>query len=221
MRRVSLNLSLPALRGPVAALALAAFAWASAAATLPGPGSPEAWLEGIERRLVGLSGLPLEVRPAPEAEVRHYVFYAPLAAAWRLAGPGTEVSRAGRVRAVVTERGHFAAVFWETGEITSLEWPAELPEISPAGNGPHPLAAFHDRLLSKPLARSFAGLPAGSRFVPVVASGPGGTVERPDSPAQATLWESLGDLIAITHPDGPRTMHGWRELDAALEGGGG
>ena len=221
MRRGFRILSLPALRGPAAALALAALAGAAPAAARPGPGSPEAWLEDVERRLVGLSGLPLEVRPSPDAEAARYVFYAPLATAWELAGPGTEVRRAGKVQAIVTERGHFAAVFWERGEITSLGWPQQLPEIVPGGNGRHPLATFHDRLLSMPLATAFAGLPAGSRFVPVVASGPGGIVERPESRERATLWESLGDLIAITHPDGSLTMHGWREVDAALKGGDG
>ena len=219
MRRGSRILSLPALRGSVAAFALAALAGAAAAAAPPGPGSPEAWLEDVERRLVGLSGLPFEVRPSPDAKAARYVFYAPLATAWQLAGPGTKVRRAGKVQAIVTERGHFAAVFWERGEITSLEWPAQLPEIVPGGNGPHPLAAFHDRLLSMPLATAFAGLPAGSRFVPVVASGPGGIVQRPENLERATLWESLGDLIVVTHPDGTQTLHGWREVDAALEGG--
>ena len=67
MRRGFRILSLPALRGPVAAIALAAYAGAMQAAA-PGPGSPETWLEDVERRLVRLSGLPFEVRPSPDAE---------------------------------------------------------------------------------------------------------------------------------------------------------
>ena len=166
-----------------------------------------------------MSGLPLEMRGPHDGRVRQYVFYAPLATVWHLAGSGTEVRRAGRVRAVVTERGHFAGVLWGKGDIASLGWPEPLPDIVPSGDTPHPLAAFHDRLLSMPIAVPLGNLPAGSRFVPMAASGPGGIVERPDAPARVTLWESLGDWIAVTHPDGARTVHGWREVDAALEGG--
>ena len=68
-------------------------------------------------------------------------------------------------------------------------------------------------------ASEFAGLPAGNQPAADVTSGPGGIVERPDSPERVTLWESFGDLIAITHPDSTRTVHGWREVDAVLEGG--
>ena len=218
--RPGLRMSSPAARRAAAALAIAAsFATASPACAASGPGASEAWLHDMERRLVGLSGLPIEVRAPSDGRIRRYVIYAPLATAWRLSESGTDVRRTGSVRAVATERGRFLAVFWGNGEIASLGWPDPLPEIVPMGGAPHPLAEFHDRLLSRPLAAALGDLPAGSRFVPVVTSGPGGVVERPDSPARVTLWESLGDLIAIAHPDGVRTVHGWREVDAALEGG--
>ena len=218
--RPGLRISSPTVRRAGATLAMAAsFATASPAFGSSGPGSPEAWLHDMERRLVGLSGLPIEVHAPSDGRVRPYVFYAPLATAWRLSESGTEVRRAGSVRAVMTERGRFVAVFWGNGEIASLGWPDPLPEIIPMDDTPHPLAEFHDRLLSRTLGSPLGNLPAGSRFVPVVTSGPGGVVERPDNPARVTLWESLGDLIAITHPDGIRTVHGWREVDAALEGG--
>ncbi|MXX87981.1 MAG: hypothetical protein F4213_18845 [Boseongicola sp. SB0677_bin_26] len=220
MRRGRRDMSPPAFRRTVATLAVAALhATAAPAASPPGPGSPEAWLDGVERRLVGLSGLPFEVRGPSGARTGRFVFYAPLATIWRLSGSGPEVSRAGRVRAIVTDRGHFAAVFWGRGEIASLAWPDALPDIVPSGDAAHPLAEFHDRLLSLPLGSPLGDLPAGSRFVPVVASGPGGIVERPDTPGRVTIWESLGDRIAVTHPDGARTVHAWREVDAALEGG--
>lgn len=204
-----------------AALALAVLANAASADAPPGPRSPEAWLEGIERRLVGLSGLPLELRIPSDGSVRHVVFYAPLATVWQLKGRGTNVALAGRVRAITAKHGSFVGVLWETGEVSSVRWPEPVTEIAVSGNASHALAGFHDRLLSKPLGTAIGGLPAGSRFVPVVASGPGGIVERPDNPVRATLWESLGDHIAITHPDGARSMHGWREVDAALDGGEG
>lgn len=210
-----------ALLGPVAALAFAILAGASHAEASPGQVSPEAWLEGIERKLVGLSGLPLQLRVPSDGSVRHVVFYAPLATVWQLEGRGTDVARAGRVQAITAEHGSFVGVFWETGEISSVGWPDPMPEISASGGAPHALAGFHDRLLSKPLGSAIGAVPAGSRFVPVVTSGAGGIVERSDSLEGATLWESLGDYIAITHPDGTGTVHDWREIDAALEGGEG
>ena len=210
----------PSVRRTAAALAVAAsLSTASPAAAASGPGSADAWLHGVENRLVGLSGLPIDVRAPSDGLSRRYVIYAPLATVWLLAESGAEVRRAGSVRAVSTEQGRFVAVFWGKGEIASLGWPDLLPEIVAAGERLHPLAVFHDRLLSSALAAPLGNLPAGSRFVPVVVSGPGGIVERPDSPERVTLWESFGDLIAISHPDGNRTVHGWREVDAVLEGG--
>ena len=93
---------------------------------------------------------------------------------------------------------------------------------------PIPWPDLHDRLLSAPLAAPLGRLPAGSRFTAVAAGGPGGIVERPGGPdsapggpRRATLWESFGDHLAVTHPDGSVTFHGWRATDAALRGGGG
>ena len=190
-----------------------------------------AWLDGVETRLVAASGRAVRLVPPPGHEDSFdvdegpvFVFHAPLSTVWIL--DAATVAEAAEARVVDTAtlrreesaNGGSLRVLWRDGPAADFDWPLPLPEFRVAGER-HPLAKFHDRLLSRPLARSFAGLPEGSRFFPVVTSGPGGVVERTDGPSRATLWESLGDYIAITHPDGTRTVHGWRDMDAALEGG--
>ncbi len=156
------------------------------------------------------------------------VFYAPLSQVWVFReDPFAEGATVNVTARVLREEGKgFGTVVvhhrdWNVSAQRGMHGPETLSNaaLAAANEGYHPLAEFHDRLLSKPLGSPLGNLPAGSRFVPVVVSGPGGIVERPDSPTRVTLWESLGDLIAITHPDGIRTVHGWREVDAALEGG--
>ena len=69
----------------------------------------------------------------------------------------------------------------------------------------HLLALFHDRLLSRPLARSIAFLPKGTRFVRYSGQSGGGIVHYPNnSPNTSALWRSLGDHIVITRGDGSR-----------------
>ena len=82
----------------------------------------------------------------------------------------------------------------------------------------HPLALFHDRLLSGPLTQALGDIPPGSRFEAAAAGAPGGVLRRPDASDVVTVWQSLGEVIEITHPDGTVTPHGWQEVDAALGG---
>ena len=204
----------------------------------PAPGSPEAWLDRIERDFVNRSGLVLTLAGAGEGMI---VFYAPLSQLWVIdpASPAPRVLAAAQL-ARVDDREHSAlAVHWSTGEVVHM--PATLPEIvmSAVSPIPHPLALFHDRLLAEPLAQRLAAsrpggtdrsangfasdpggisIPAGSRFRAPVGGSATGLVQLPRSTGTATLWESLGDHIAITYPDGSRTIYGWREVDAALTG---
>ena len=190
-----------------------------------------AWLDGVETRLVAASGQAARLVPPPGHEDAFdvedgpvFVFHAPLSTVWILDAATVADAAEARVvdtatlRREETANGGSLRVLWRDGPAADFDWPLPLPEFRVSGER-HPLAEFHDRLLARPLGRSFAGLPEGSRFFPVVVSGPGGIVERPDSPGRVTLWQSFGSLIAITHPDGTRTAHGWREVDAVLEGG--
>ena len=190
-----------------------------------------AWLDGVETRLVAASGRAARLVPPPGHEDSFdvddgpvFVFHAPLSTVWILdATTVAGAAEAGVVDTATLRReenanGGSLRVLWRDGPAADFDWPLPLPEFRVAVER-HPLAKFHDRLLSSALAAPLGNLPAGSRFVPVVVSGPGGIVERPDSPERVTLWESFGDRIAITHPDGTRTVHGWREVDAVLEGG--
>ena len=207
------------------------FASTAGAVGASGPATARAWLDGVEARLVAASGRAARLVPPPSHEDAFdvedgpvFVVHAPLSTVWIL--DAETVADAGKARVVDTAtlrreetgNGGSLRVIWRDGPAADFDWPLPLPEFRVADEH-HPLAAFHDRLLSKALASPLGNLPADSRFVPVVTSGPGGIVERPDSPARVTLWESFGDRISVTHPDGVRTVHGWREVDAALEGG--
>ena len=216
--------------------AAAVLAAAMLLASLGGPAdasaaAARAWLDGIETRLVAASGRAARLVPPPGHEDSFdvedgpvFVFHAPLSTVWILDAESVaeavdaKVVDTGTVRREENANGGSLRILWRDGPAADFDWPLPLPELRVAGER-HPLAKFHGRLLARPLGGSFAGLPEGSRFSPVVTSGPGGVVERPDGPSRATLWESLGDYIAITHPDGTRTVHGWREVDAVLEGG--
>ena len=197
----------------------------------PRPATAQAWLDGVEARLVAASGRAARLVPPPGHEDAFdvddgpvFVVHAPLSTVWILdAETVADAGKAGVVDTATLRReesgnGGSLRVIWRDGPAADFEWPLPLPEFRVAAER-HPLAAFHDRLLSRSLAAPLGDVPPGSRFVPVVTSGPGGIVERPDSPTRVTLWESLGDRIAVTHPDGVRTVHGWRQVDAALEGG--
>ena len=206
---------------------------AAGAAGPAGPSTARAWLDGVETRLVALSGKAARLVPPPGHEdafdVRDgpvFVFHAPLSQVWILDAetiPESDGAAVVDTAALLREedgKGGRVRVIWREGPTADFDWPLPLPAFRVAAER-HPLSAFHDRLLSLPLSSALGNLPVGSRFVPVVATGPGGIVERPDVAERVTLWESLGDRIAVTHPDGTRTLHGWREVDAALEGGDG
>ena len=195
------------------------------------PATARAWLDGVEARLIAASGRAARLVPPPGHEDAFdvddgpvFLIHAPLSTVWILdAETVADAGKAGVVDTATLRReesgnGGSLRVIWRDGPAADFDWPLPLPEFRVSAER-HPLAEFHDRLLSKPLGSPLGDLPAGSRFVPVVVSGPGGIVERLDNPARVTLWESLGDRIAVTHPDGVRSVHGWREVDAALEGG--
>jgi len=198
------------------------------------PSSPRAWLDGVERLLAGVSGRAARLVPPAGMEDGFespvFVFFAPLSTVWILDAEtvgdaaASEVTDTAALLREETGEGGRLHVLWRRGPTATLEWPLPLPELRAAPET-HPLAALHGRLLSAPLASPLGGLPAGSRFTAVAAGGPGGIVGRPagaaDGRERATLWESFGDHIAVTHPDGSVTLHGRRAMDAALRGGGG
>ena len=218
------------MKSRTALAATVLLASAAGAAGAAGSSAARAWLDGVEARLVEASGRAARLVPPPGHEDAFdvddgpvFVIHAPLSTVWIL--DAETVADAGNARVVDTAalrreetgNGGSLRVIWRDGPAADFDWPLPLPEFRVAAER-HPLAAFHDRLLSGSLAAALGDVPRGSRFVPTVTSGPGGVVERPDSPARATLWESLGDRIAVTHPDGVRSVHGWREVDAALKG---
>ena len=232
------------IRRPAAIMA-AALAAAMLPAVTPAaapsmtPSSPRAWLDGVERRLAEASGRAARLVPpsgmedGPYAESPVFVFFAPLSTAWVLDAEtvgdaaDAEVTATAALLREETGEGGRLHVLWRYGPTATLEWPLPLPELRVSPET-HPLAALHDRLLSAPLSAPLGRLPAGSRFTAVAAGGPGGIVERPGAPdsapggpRRATLWESFGDHLAVTHPDGSVTFHGWGATDAALRGGGG
>jgi len=178
----------------------------------PPPGSPEAALDTFERRLAASHGQLLTLTLS--GRERKVVFYAPFSAVWLLDETGDGVDSTARL---TRTRDHLYLDRGNTIQLVSVQGSTQ----SSASKARHPLATFHDRLLSQPLARSIAGLPAGSRFVTRHAE-PGGLVLHPGDaalqPAGATLWRSLGDHIVIQHGTGqPEPLH-WRDVDAALKG---
>ena len=109
---------------------------------------------------------------------------------------------------------------WGDANPATLAWPDRLPDVIETGRA-QPLGRFHDRLLTLPLARPIAGLPAGARFEAPAGSSRMGLVRIPgDTGGIATLWQSLGNHIVITKPDGQTSTLRWQELDAALKKGG-
>ena len=139
------------------------------------------------------------------------VFYAPLSVFWLLDATAPEPTVQDTVHLTRSENRIFAT----RNGVTLLVGPEMLTQDSPGSDAvQHPLARFHDRLLSVPLARPLAGLPAGSRF------DPGGTLRQPGA-TRAGLWESHGDHIVITRSDGRSETFHWSTLDAALKGNAG
>ncbi|WP_419738568.1 hypothetical protein [Ruegeria sp.] len=179
----------------------------------PGPGTPQAWLEAIERRLVGQSGHVMEIHTGDDPA--WVIFYTPLGQVWHLDGPeaDAEVLRTGLISRTLAGGGALIALRWEDGGIATWVAPAPLPVLE-VQERPHPLARFHDRLLSRPLHRPVGGLPAGARFLP---GRPAGVVRVPDAPeGEQILWESLGDHITLIHPDGQASTLFWQEIRDAL-----
>lgn len=193
---------------------------ASAAQTGQGSriaGAPEtAWLDRFERLMAARSGrvlmLPNSPPDGPPDGPRYAVFYAPLATVWLLRGPDTtEVRASGTLHRSAAGDG-FVTVTWDSGALTTFN----RPPAAPRPGDRHPLATAHDRLLARPLAQSLVALPAGSRLR---ASG---VVEMPDpsdAGEAATLWESLGDHIVITGPEGQSHTHALDDVLAAVQEG--
>ena len=190
---------------PLRALAAAALA----VVPLPAPSdSGGAWLDSAESALVESGGVPLRLDGRPA------VFHAPLSAVWVFAegGPDAPLLRSGDIHRGGSGAEGFMAIVWDDGGITTYNG-SRLPSLVVTEGSPHPLAVFHDRLLSQALARPLAGLPAGSRFLR------GGTVSVPGGDETLTVWRSLGDFLKITPPGGRERTLPWRAVDAALEGG--
>ena len=184
----------------------------------PTQGTPEARLEHFERGLLAHQGRAMVLSEGTTET--HAVFYAPLGVLWMLEG-GANATRVRRTGAMRIDDGTsgtpFAVTEWENGAHITLAWPTALPEITAVSTARHPLAAFHDRLLTHPLAWSVADLPVGSRFVAHAGRSGGGTLRLPGTgSATPTLWRSLGDRIVIIRGDGYTDTLPWRALDAAL-----
>ena len=188
----------------------------------PAAGTSEALLDGFERRLMQTRGQLITLNLSGTSE--YGVFYAPFSILWLLEGTTGAVRGAGRV---TRTRDHLYLTRDEITLLAGPEMPTPIDAHAPGTDAPqHPIASFHDRLLSQPLAEPLADLPAGSRFETEASGEPGGTVTLPGAgdteaiPARA-LWRSLGDHIVITRGDGrSETLH-WRAVDAALKGNAG
>ena len=176
----------------------------------PTAGTPEALLDTLERRLVRASGRIVTLRLSGNALTG--IFYAPLGIFWQLD------KTSGTVRG--------AALMTRTRDQLYLDRDGRIllatPDIRVRDDDAyHPLARFHDRLLTRPLARPIADLPAGSRFERYAGQAGGGVVRLPQAwtpvavPA-SPLWRSLGDHIAVTRDDGSTALLHWRDLETAL-----
>ena len=95
---------------------------------------------------------------------------------------------AGQGRQPVTGEGTLFPIRWGDVSSATLSWPDRLPDVIETGRA-QPLGRFHDRLLTLPLARPIAGLPAGARFEAPAGSSRMGLVRIPgDTGGIATLW---------------------------------
>lgn len=181
------------------------------AAGATGPSTARAWLDAVEARLVEADGRALRLLSGPgRADASGtgggpvIVFHAPLSTMWVL--DADSVAEAGDAEVVATaallredtEEGGRLLVAWRNGAVDEAGWPQPLPEFEVARER-HPLAVMHDALLSAPLARHTAGIPAGWRFRPDGLVLPGD----PEAEVRtATLWRSVGHWIAVEHADG-------------------
>jgi len=177
----------------------------------PGAGTAAARLENLERQLVLRSGQRLILEWS--GQDFEGVFYAPFSTLWL-------TDKAHTVWAVLRLHRDGDYVRIDTDGRTTFVRPEML---AVAGTTPgtsvaiHPLAAFHDRLLQRPLVRDLAAVPAGSQFLPPLPGSSSGIVQPPTevSPT-AILWTSSGDVLHITGPDGVRESVDWRVVNAAL-----
>ncbi len=213
------------------AVALAAAVLVAPPATAVGAAAPSTareWLDAVEARLLEVSGRAALLLPVPGHEDTFgtrdgpiaFVFHAPLSTMWVLDAGSIADAEGADVRASAvllreeTADGGRLRALWRDGAVTDFVWPLPVPELD-AASVRHPLAVKHDLLLSAPLARPVAGLPAGWRFFAdglVLPDDPEAEVET------ATLWRSDGDLIVIEHADGRVAKIPLDDLIAAIRG---
>ena len=209
-----------------AAIAVALLSPAATPATGGGgPSTARAWLDAVEARLVAANGRALRLLPVPGREDAFgtedgqvFVFHSGLSTVWHLdaetaadAGDATVLGTAALLREETGEDGRLLAL-WRGGVVNAFAWPLPLPEFEVARER-HPLSVMHDALLSAPLARPVAGLPAGWRFRS------DGLVLPGDAEAEVrtvTLWRSDGQRTVIEHADGSVVRIALDELVAAI-----
>ena len=184
------------------AIALTALPHHAAAAT---SNAAPAWLDGFEQQLVRTSGHLIKLRLSGQ-EWRG-IFYSPLAVFWLLTDQG--VSR----RALLHRDGDKLYFALEAATVLARQ---NLLDMQQMAFDRHYLARFHDHLLQAPLGQAVAELPAGTRFLAPPLGHHRGVVQRPDAPTRATLWESFGDILTITYPDGRSENVEWQRVQAAL-----
>lgn len=198
----------------------------AAAVGVAAPSTAREWLDAVAARLLEVSGRAALLLPVPGHEDTFgtedgpvaFVFHAPLSTMWVLDADSISDAERADVRATAvllreeTADGGRLRALWRGGAATDFVWPLPVPELDAASER-HPLAVKHDLLLSAPLARPVAGLPAGWRFFAdglVLPDDPEAEVET------ATLWRSDGDRIVIEHADGRVTKIPLDELIAAI-----
>lgn len=187
-----------------------------------GPSTGRAWLDAVEASLLEVNGRALRLLPVPgrdnafgTEDGQVFVFHAGLSTVWHLDAETVEdaaeadvIGTAALLREETPEGGRILAL-WNRGAVNEFAWPLPLPEFEVAREL-HPLTVMHDALLSGPLARRVAGVPAGWRFRP------DGLVLPEDPEAEvrtATLWRSDGHRIVVEHADG---FVVWVALDKLL-----
>ena len=181
------------------------------AAGTESPSTARAWLDAVEARLLESDGRALRLLQVPGREDAFgtedgqvFVFHAGLSTVWHLdaetvadADEADVIGTAALLREDTEDGGRLLAL-WVGGAVNEFIWPLPLPEFE-AATERHPLAVKHDALLSAPLARMAAGIPAGWRFRPdglVLPEDPEADV------STATLWRSEGNWVAIELADG-------------------
>lgn len=190
-----------------------------------GLSTARAWLDAVEARLLEADGKALRLLPVPGRENAFgtedgqvFVFHAGLSTVWHLdsetvadAGEADVIGTAALLREESVEGGRILA-HWLGGAVNEFAWPLPVPEFE-AATERHPLAIRHDALLSAPLARPVAGLPASWRFRTDGLVLPGD----PDVEVlTATFWRSDGDRVVIEHADGAVVRVALDELVAAI-----